>query len=234
MAPVRERSVEVLLRYLHLRKSCAEQQIRRLLRIMVIVAAVLAATGTGAAAGLGSPNLAAWHAVTILRGSEVVPPPGDPDGQGAAEVRAGDGDGEACFGIEVSGVALPAVAAHVHEAPPGENGPAVLTLAAPDDDGVVSGCTTADPGVLAAIGAEPENFYVDVHTADFPDGAVRGRLEPAGLATGSNTPTIVPDAPSSGVMPETGGRGEDPRLLAYAALLLVAAGAAIRCRRCGL
>jgi len=219
---------------LHLKKSCGEQQIRRLLRIIVIAAAVLPAAGNGVAASLGSPNLAAWHAVTVLRGSEVVPPPGDPDGQGAAEVRAGTGDGEVCFGIEVSGVVLPAVAAHVHEAPPDDNGPVVLTLAAPDADGVVSGCTGADPAVLAAIGERPGDFYVDVHSADFPDGAVRGRLEPAGPTTGSNTPTVVPDAPSSGLMPETGRRGEDPRLLAYAALVLAAAGAAMRCRRCRL
>ena len=163
-----------------------------------------------------------------------MPPPGDPDGHGAAEVRAGTGDGEVCFGIEVSGVALPAVAAHVHVGPSGENGPVVLTLAAPDDDGVVSGCTGADPAVLAAIGGRPGDFYVDVHSADFPDGAVRGRLEPAGPTTGSNTPTVVPDAPFLVVMPETGRRGGDPRLLAYAALVLAAAGAAIRCRRCRL
>ncbi len=221
-------------RYLHLKKSSAVQQIHWLLRIMVIAAAVLPAAGNGAAAARGAPNLASWHAVTVLRGSEVVPPPGDPDGQGAAEVRAGAGDAEVCFGIEVSGVALPAVAAHVHAGPPGENGPVVLTLAAPDDDGVVSGCTTADPGVRAAISARPGDFYVDVHAADFPDGAVRGQLEPAGPATGANTPTVVPDAPSLEMMPETGRPGEDPRLLAYAALVLVAAGAAMRCRRCRL
>jgi CHRD domain len=46
----------------------------------------------------------------------------------------------------------------------------------PPTSGVSSGCTSADPNLIKAIIQHPENYYVNVHTAEFPGGALRGQL----------------------------------------------------------
>jgi hypothetical protein len=101
---------------------------------------------------------------------------GDPEGTGSAMVAV-TGD-RLCSTINVSGIQLPATGAHIHVAPAGQDGPVVVTLAAPDQAGASSGCLSGlDPGLLAAIAATPEQYYVNVHTEEFPGGAVRGHLD---------------------------------------------------------
>ena len=41
---------------------------------------------------------------------------------------------------------------------------------------IASGCASADDAVTSAILANPAGYYVNIHNADFPDGAVRGQL----------------------------------------------------------
>jgi hypothetical protein len=40
----------------------------------------------------------------------------------------------------------------------------------------VKGCTRADAAVIIAIMQDPARYYVNVHNAAFPKGAVRGQL----------------------------------------------------------
>jgi hypothetical protein len=97
---------------------------------------------------------------------------GDPNGRGEATVFSG-GAGILCYTLEVSRIE-PATAAHIHEAPLGANGPVVVTLA-PPSDGESSGCVSV--GALAEeILASPEDYYVNVHNAEYPGGAIRGQL----------------------------------------------------------
>jgi hypothetical protein len=42
--------------------------------------------------------------------------------------------------------------------------------------GSSSGCATVAPELFNEIAANPGNFYVNVHNAEFPGGAVRGQL----------------------------------------------------------
>jgi F0F1-type ATP synthase membrane subunit c/vacuolar-type H+-ATPase subunit K len=102
---------------------------------------------------------------------------GDPDGWGGAVVTVKGA--QVCFGMTVNLVAAP-VAAHIHEGHPSENGPVVVTLVAPTtgDPGASSGCTTVAMDLADRIRQHSHDFYVNVHTADFPGGAIRGQLFP--------------------------------------------------------
>lgn len=109
-----------------------------------------------------------------LSGAQEVPGPGDPDGSGTAEVTIVDAIDNVCYEINVAGIS-PATAAHIHRGAQGVAGPPVVTLEAPTD-GETQGCTQAPEAVADEIEANPAGFYVNVHTADFPNGAVRGQL----------------------------------------------------------
>jgi hypothetical protein len=107
---------------------------------------------------------------------------GDPDGRGGfTALIAAD---QVCFGLTVDNIATP-VAAHIHRGRRSQNGPIVVTLDAPSagDPGAASGCVPPDGGntaVLQEILKHPNHFYANVHTGDFPNGAVRGQLKHKG------------------------------------------------------
>ena len=111
---------------------------------------------------------------------------GDPNGRGEAYVFGVDGDPTTlCYVLTVGRIA-PATAAHIHEAAAGANGPVVANLAAPADgnaaDCLTEGETGKFPGnpvgIVADILANPGDYYVNVHNAEYPNGAVRGQLTP--------------------------------------------------------
>jgi hypothetical protein len=111
-----------------------------------------------------------------MTGAQEAPGPGDPDGSGIAILRLNPGREQVCFQLLVEDITLPVSAAHIHEAPPGEPGPVVVGLAAPNASGEASGCVSASRELILDIIGEPEEYYVNVHTSDFPAGAVRGQL----------------------------------------------------------
>jgi hypothetical protein len=125
----------------------------------------------GAAAQVLPAPVTALHAT--LTGAQEVPP-GDPDGRGSAVLILVPSQGRLCYVLQVEGIA-PAAAAHVHVGPPGTAGPVVVPLA-PPTRGVSGGCVAASEDLLNAIAANPGNYYVNVHNAEFPGGALRGQL----------------------------------------------------------
>lgn len=112
----------------------------------------------------------------LTGGVTEVPAPGDPDGKGSATVKLDSAKGEVCYDVKVEGIAAP-TAAHIHEGAAGAAGPPVITLD-PAKIGQGEDCLTGQKAAdIERIGANPSGFYVNVHTADFPGGAVRGQLE---------------------------------------------------------
>lgn len=109
-----------------------------------------------------------------LSGEGEVPNPGDPDGYGTAFITFNQGQGEVCWELDVADIAS-ATGAHIHRGSAGVAGPVVIPLSAPAS-GSSSGCTSADPALIKEIRQNPSGFYVNVHNADFPAGAIRGQL----------------------------------------------------------
>jgi Rieske Fe-S protein len=97
------------------------------------------------------------------------PNQGDLDGSGTATVTVNPGQGEVCWTIEVADVD-PITAAHIHVAPSTAPGPIVVHL---DSD---TGCTHIARDLALAIITDPSSYYVNVHNAAFPAGALRGQL----------------------------------------------------------
>jgi hypothetical protein len=141
--------------------------------LVTLMAGLLSALAVGAAlAGGGAPR------ATTLSGAEEVPP-ADPDGTGLASITLNVGQTSVCWELSVSNIA-PASAAHIHAAPAGVNGPVVVPLS-PPTSGSSSGCAeNVDPALIQAIIDSPERYYVNVHNAEFPGGAVRGQLSNRG------------------------------------------------------
>ena len=120
---------------------------------------------------------------------------GDPDGAGHAFVFGIDNDPTTlCYIITATGIdptfeAGSVGMAHIHRAAAGENGPVVAALAFPLE-GDAADCLTegeedkfpligqdGEPeSIVADILANPANYYVNVHTGEYPDGAIRGQL----------------------------------------------------------
>ena len=111
---------------------------------------------------------------TTLSGAAEVPGPGDPDGAGTATITLNPGHNQVCFELTVSNIA-PATAAHIHEGAADKAGPVVVGLTAPTS-GSSKDCVTLDRDKIKAIIKNPSAYYINVHNADFPDGAVRGQL----------------------------------------------------------
>ena len=112
---------------------------------------------------------------TTLTGGNEVPTPGDRLGSGIADIIVDSNAPQICFTLEVAKIA-PATAAHIHRGRIGEAGPPVVTLE-PPSDGKSHGCLRVGRALTKEINAAPANFYVNIHNADFPAGALRGQLE---------------------------------------------------------
>lgn len=115
-------------------------------------------------------------ALAALDGEAEIDGDGDPDATGYGQVYTTDVSGVLCADLRVD---LPdddpAVEAHVHAAPRGENGDVVVPLATPED-GRATACQRLDPALADEIADAPDDHYVNVHTDEYPDGAVRGQL----------------------------------------------------------
>ena len=142
--------------------------------VLVVVAGLvgLLASTAGVAAGR--------RLTTTLSGAEEVPGPGDPDASGSATVRLNQGQRRICFRLAWSDVDGNFFAAHIHEAPAGSAGDVVVTLFEgefEENDDEVSGCVTGvSRSLIKDIRQNPEDYYVNLHSTDFPGGAIRGQL----------------------------------------------------------
>jgi len=114
-------------------------------------------------------------ALDVTLTGEAESPAGDPVGNGTATIRLRLGQAQVCYKLAAKNLPA-AVAAHIHSGAAGASGPVVIPLATPGSDGTASGCATTTRSLVAAILKSPGNYYVNVHTGEFPGGAIRGQL----------------------------------------------------------
>jgi hypothetical protein len=129
---------------------------------------------------------ASGRAVTFaatLTGANEVPVAGgpavnDPDGKAVALVKV-KGD-RVTFALQWKGF-VPSLG-HIHQGAAGQNGAVKVPLfgtAMPDTVHSAAGQVAVTDAELAkSIRTDPQAFYVNLHSAEFPGGAVRGQLEP--------------------------------------------------------
>jgi hypothetical protein len=140
-------------------------------RLIVLVLTLMLVALPAAVSAGGRPF------VVPMTGADERPGPGDADGTGTAWLSLNHGQGEVCWTLFVENILLPAAAAHIHIAPVTDPGPVVVPLSPPGADGFASGCLSGvDQDLIKAIQQNPSAYYVNVHNADFPAGAVRGQL----------------------------------------------------------
>lgn len=142
----------------------------------------------GALLGVVTPAAAAPVPLSaILTGAAEAPGPGDPDGAGTATVTVDAAAGTLCY-TYTEAILASVTGAHIHEAPPGVAGPIQVSLTLPSG-GTSTDCADAadysaaelpDAAAIAAfltdLSANPQKYYVNIHTAPFPAGAIRGQL----------------------------------------------------------
>ncbi len=134
--------------------------------VIALVALIVAAGAAGAVQKGGS-----LHATLAGKG-EV--PKGDPDGTGTAEITFSGT--KVCWEIKVSKVGT-IVAAHIHKGKAGVAGPVVVPFGKTYKS---KGCIASTASLIAAIKKNPGGYYVNVHNAKYPGGALRGQLRSDG------------------------------------------------------
>jgi CHRD domain len=134
------------------------------------------------AVGLLIPALSGAAAIQLsakLKGNQEVAD-GDPNGRGEAFVAVKKPTRrKLCFELSWDKIEPP-TAAHIHKGAKGVDGPIKVTLFE-DPDGLsvseVEGCVkTIRKRIAKRLRKTPEKFYVNVHNAEYPDGAIRGQL----------------------------------------------------------
>ena len=145
-------------------------------RIRIVGAAMasvmlLSVVAAPAAFGKGRPLKAE------LSGANEVGVAGDPDGTGIAKLRLNQGKRRVCYTIQVNDIEV-ATAVHIHSGAAGVNGPVEVTLGTPDATGYAKGCVhDVKRSLIKDMRKNRADYYVNVHNAEFPAGALRGQLK---------------------------------------------------------
>lgn len=100
------------------------------------------------------------------------------DGTGIADIEINSDRTRICWDIRgLVGSVDDVTAIHIHAGQKGAVGPVVVDFISGSQACTEASAGGIDESVLRDMAKKPANFYVDVHTERYPDGAVRGQLE---------------------------------------------------------
>lgn len=139
--------------------------------LVALIAALVMVAGMHIASAEGNRLRAA------LSGSNEVGSEGDPDGSGTARIRMRPRARRVCWTLTWQNISQPQ-AAHIHKGTRTQSGDVVVNLfLTPQDGSEASGCeSNVRRRLIRRIKNNPQNYYVNIHTGDFPAGAIRGQL----------------------------------------------------------
>jgi hypothetical protein len=142
---------------------------------------VIIAAGVGVMS-FGSQARADELFAVMVGGNQIPIGSGSVNGHGSASVmKAGN---KICFAALVAGIDTP-TEFHIHSGVAGTNGPDIIQFVepggpiqfTPGSPSTASGCISGvAKSTINAILQNPRNFYINVHTNQFPEGAIRGQL----------------------------------------------------------
>jgi hypothetical protein len=144
------------------------------MRKIVLVALAFAVGGLIAEGATLAATTAATKTLTLhMTGAQEVPK-GSPTGSGSARLSLNSSTGQVCFTLQWSKIDAP-TASHIHKGAKGKSGAVVVPLfaMAPAKH---SGCVSASKALVAAILKKPTDYYVNLHTKQYPNGALRAQL----------------------------------------------------------
>jgi hypothetical protein len=139
----------------------------------ILTTALFAAT---LAAGIATATNHVTTLSTTLSGAEEVGG-GDKNGKGFVTLDI-FANGTICWQGKVQAIER-VTAAHIHDAVAGVNGGVFVDLdpfGADVTGNKAAHCVITSAANAAAIVANPSGYYVNIHTATFPGGAIRGQL----------------------------------------------------------
>ena len=108
-----------------------------------------------------------------LSATEETPTPGPNGGTGSATVTINMTTNQLCYDLSWSKEVGNPSAGHIHKGPAGANGPIIVIF----DLSKPKNCMAVENPVLMDIVNDPGGHYVNIHSHDYPNGAVRGQLK---------------------------------------------------------
>jgi hypothetical protein len=141
------------------------------------------------------------YAVEPLTGAAEVPGPGDPDGAGTASLTIDVDTDQVCLTVSTLTNVDPLTAGHIHNNVAGASGPVVVDFGVSGNTAPFTLCVTDTDA--DSVAANPAGFYVNLHTAEFAAGAVRGQL--VAPVAGTETPTSTEGTPAESTPTATEG-----------------------------
>ena len=138
-----------------------------------------AVAGAAMIAGAGTSGAALAATFTAMLSGDHEVSGGDRDGWGRARIRVDDALNTLCVDLEVRSIGRVQSVA-VYRGRAGQNGDPVVNLDRPGGDNDANDCDGIGDTLADEIQRNPADFYVQVRTDEFPNGAIRGQLGPSG------------------------------------------------------
>ena len=142
-----------------------------------------------------TPLVGLMNGPNDLTTSGTITPTGDADGTGTAaftfnitDPLDAVGGADVCWDLNYANLTGTPTAAHIHRGAAGVGGPVVII--APTLPNITAtgttGCTAVAGTLATEIVGNPAGFYINVHTTDFPAGAIRSQLATSTPAGGAH------------------------------------------------
>jgi hypothetical protein len=129
------------------------------------------------ALGIAGPASAAPSSYRVhMYGNQEVPEKG-PESHADGVFKLDPEAGQICYAYAYDGPGEP-TAMHLHKGEKGSAGPVIVDFKIAENG--PKACVPVDKATIDSIAANPAGHYSNIHTAEYPKGAARGQLNPAG------------------------------------------------------